>query len=153
MTRHDVIQVTGDSDSLSLGVSLVTRAPQPPLPTPSSVLPERPSCMTPLELASWSQANARVMPVWRALSPCEDCTQEFAREQRGPGLCTGTPPVPEIPNRTITCHNSDYRKCPPRALGSPERDDDLRNVEMALLPIFQVARSPSPAILARRSAP
>jgi hypothetical protein len=64
--------------------------------------PTSPPCMTPDEFASWSEANAVCSPRYQASSPCEDCTQEFAREMRGLGLC--------VPPATDNAQNVRYRK-------------------------------------------
>jgi hypothetical protein len=52
--------------------------------------PTSPPCMAPSEFASWQAANAVCSPRYQASSPCEDCTTEFAREQRRIGLCPMT---------------------------------------------------------------
>ncbi|MGO9205636.1 MAG: hypothetical protein ACLQBX_05500 [Candidatus Limnocylindrales bacterium] len=58
---------------------------------PSPGLPHRPACMTPGELARWSEANLLFGGSNRAGSACEDCTPAFAAEMRVEGRCDGMP--------------------------------------------------------------
>lgn len=47
--------------------------------------------MTEDEYAVWSQANARLVGVARAESPCRDCSPLFHRDMLDGGMCDGTP--------------------------------------------------------------
>jgi hypothetical protein len=53
-------------------------------------------CLTLDELRLWRLADRRIAGQHgRSYSPCEDCTLEYAAEQRAAGKCNGTPGVPE----------------------------------------------------------
>jgi hypothetical protein len=62
--------------------------------------PSSPPCFTPEEFDSWQAANAQCATRYRAGSPCEDCTREFAVEMRLLDLCTGRPPGPRLARAT-----------------------------------------------------
>jgi hypothetical protein len=59
----------------------------------SRVKPWRPRCMTGDELASWSQPTSQMQYGHdRACRPCDDCTVDFASENRAAGTCNGSLP-------------------------------------------------------------
>lgn len=53
-----------------------------------------PLCMSPDELAAWTEANERLVSMMRARSdatPCTDCPLWFAQAMRAVGMCNGQP--------------------------------------------------------------
>ena len=64
----------------------------------------RPGCMTPNELAFWTEANRSTFAGARAVRPCADCLTSWASEMAE--VCNGRPGGRALgaPARRVTAH-------------------------------------------------
>ena len=51
----------------------------------------RPACMNDEDFAGWVEANARLLQMYQAESPCRDCTLLFHHDMLAGGMCDGYP--------------------------------------------------------------
>lgn len=51
----------------------------------------RPACMNDEDFEGWVEANNRLLLMYRAESPCRDCTWLYHRDMVAGGMCDGHP--------------------------------------------------------------
>ena len=51
----------------------------------------KPACMDEKEWLIWQDANERLLQMFRAASPCRDCTPLFHADMVAGGMCDGVP--------------------------------------------------------------